>query len=55
MPFYSIVAEVIQTRGYMVMASTQEEAMDALRADYEYMEYDVLENVLDTTEVQEID
>jgi hypothetical protein len=54
-PNYTIVAEILQTRAYQVYAINQEQALEALRAEFGVMQYDVLEEDLETTEVEEID
>lgn len=55
MPNYTIIAEVLQTRAYQIYAINQEAALEALRAEYEIMNHDLLEQALETSEVEESD
>lgn len=54
MPVYSIIAEVVQTRSYTVHANDANEAEDLLRSQFEIIEFDVLEEDIETTEVEEV-
>ena len=55
MPYYSVIAEVIVTRAYNVHANSQDEAESLVKEDFTLMEYDVLEETLDTLNTQELD
>jgi hypothetical protein len=55
MPYYSVIAEVVVTRAYSVRANNQAEAEALVKEDYSLMEYDVLEETIDTLDAQEMD
>lgn len=55
MPLYSIITDVVQTRAYAVVANSAEEALEDVRSEFEIMEFDILEQVIDTASVEEID
>lgn len=50
---YTILASIIQNRSYTVRAESVEEAEDLVRDDHEHMPYDVIDEELDTLEVEE--
>jgi hypothetical protein len=55
MPYYSVIAEVTVTRAYSVRATSLAEAEALVKEDYTLMEYDVLEETIDTIDAQEQD
>jgi len=55
MPYYSVIAEVIVTRAYSVHADSQSEAESAVKDEFAVMEYDILEETIDTLNTQELD
>jgi hypothetical protein len=54
MPTYSVIAEVRETRVYTVNAANSAEARDVLLDEFQLMQFDVLEEEVDTMEVEEI-
>lgn len=55
MPYYSVIAEVVVTRAYNVHADNQTEAEKAVKDEFTVMEYDILEETIDTINTQELD
>ena len=55
MPYYNIVAEVIETRAYQIHARNEEEALANLKSELDILPFDLLERDLDTANVEEED
>lgn len=55
MPQYSVIAEVVVTRAYAVNADTEEDAESLVKQEFTLMEYDILEEAIDSLNTQELD
>lgn len=50
---YTIIAEVLVKRCYRVKAESEDAAKEIVGGDHEYLDYDIIEEELDTMEVEE--
>lgn len=53
MPDYTVFATVPQTRAYSVEAENMEAAMELVREEYNFLEYDIIDDEIDGVSVEE--
>lgn len=51
---YSLIVEVVQTRAIQVLAEDAEQAEEIVRADLELIPFDVLEEEIQSVEIEEV-
>jgi hypothetical protein len=50
---YTVFATVAQKRSYNVEAQNMEEAIELVREEYNYLEYDIIDDEIDDVTVEE--
>ncbi len=53
MPDYSVVATVLETRVYQVLADSADEAEELVRSEYNDRQFDLMDEELDDVTVEE--